>query len=300
MDESRAGAFELQQTIDAWDSDYYHPIAERYYDRVLPRMLELLVAMPGETVLDAGCGPGVHSIRVARAGLKVKAIDISGTMLAEARRRVERAGVADSVEFARGDLTRLGFPDEALHRVFSWGVIIHIRDIERALDELVRIVAPGGRLALYVTNASAWDHKIETAARSLLRRPLRGVERLPMGRGVWYDWKGERLWVWWIEARALTRHLKARGMETIARRRPVQRDPAAGAGPVAPPAAAREQYCLPARAAAGAGGDQPIRVREGALTSARGIPDWSGPYPFPVPSRLAGHTRQRPDPPTPA
>jgi SAM-dependent methyltransferase len=217
MDESRAGAFELQRTIDAWDSDYYHPIAERYYDRAMPRMFELLGARPGETVLDAGCGPGVHSIRAARAGLKVKAIDISGTMLAEARLRVERAGVADSVEFARADLTRLGFPDEAFRRVFSWGVIIHIRDIERALDELVRVVAPGGRLALYVTNASAWDHKIETAARFLLRKPLRGVERLPMGRGVWYDWEGERLWVWWIEARALTRYLQARGMEPIAR-----------------------------------------------------------------------------------
>lgn len=217
MSDSRAGVFDLQQTIDAWDSDYYHPIAERHYDRAVPRMLELLGAKPGDTVLDAGCGPGVHAIRAARAGLMVKAIDISETMLAEARRRVERAGVADSVEFAREDLTRLSFPDSAFHHVFSWGVIIHIRDIERALDELIRIVAPGGRLALHVTNASAWDHKLETLARFLIRKPLTGVEHLPMGRGIWYDWQGERLWVWRIDTQALTRYVEARGMRRIAR-----------------------------------------------------------------------------------
>lgn len=218
MNESHAGAFELQQTIEAWDTDYYHPIAERYYDQAVSRMLELLGAKPGDTVLDAGCGPGVHSIRAARAGLKVKAIDISDTMLAEARRRVQRAGCEDSIEFAREDLTRLSFPDGAFRFVFSWGVIIHIRDIEKALDELIRVVAPGGRLALYVTNASAWDHRFEAMARFLLRKPLKGLEQLPMGPGIWYDWKGDRLWVWRIDSRALTRYVEARGMKRITRK----------------------------------------------------------------------------------
>jgi ubiquinone/menaquinone biosynthesis C-methylase UbiE len=217
MNKSEAGVFELRQTIDAWDSDYYHPIAERYYDRAVSRMLALLGAKPGDTVLDAGCGPGVHAIRAARAGLNVKAIDISETMLGEARRRVERAGLGELAEFAREDLKRLSFRDNAVRQVFSWGVIIHIREIERALDELIRIVAPGGRLALYVTNDSAWDHKIEAAARFLIHKPLKGMEQLPMGRGIWYDWQGEQLWVWWIEAQALTQYLEARGMKRIAR-----------------------------------------------------------------------------------
>ena len=216
MNGPKADVFELRHTVDAWDADYYHPIAERYYDRAVPRMLELLGAKPGDTVLDAGCGPGVHSIRSAKAGLKVKAIDISETMLAEARRRVERAGVAGSVEFAREDLTRLSFSDGEFRHVFSWGVIIHIREIERALDELVRVVAPGGRLALYLTNDSAWDHGLEDLARFLTRKPLKGLERLPMGRGIWYDWQDERLWLWRVDAEALTRYVEARGMKRIA------------------------------------------------------------------------------------
>ena len=181
-------------------------------------MLELLGTKPGDTVLDAGCGPGVHAIRAAKAGLKVKAIDLSETMLAEARRRVEPHWAwTTRLSSPREDLKRLSFPDSTFRYVFSWGVIIHIRDIERALDELIRIVAPGGRLALYVTNASAWDHKLESAARFVLRKPLKGLELLPMGRGIWYDWRGERLWVWSIDAKALTHYLEARRMKLIAR-----------------------------------------------------------------------------------
>ena len=99
MSDSEASAFELRETVDAWDSDYYHPIAESYYDSAVLDMLARLGAKPGDTVLDAGCGPGVHAIRAAKAGLKVIAIDFSETMLAEARRRVERAGVGNCVEF---------------------------------------------------------------------------------------------------------------------------------------------------------------------------------------------------------
>src|SRR5438270_199859 len=82
---------------------------------------------------------------------------------------------------------------------------------ERALDELARVVEPGGRLALYVTNDSALDHRLEAAARALIRRPLRGLEALPLGRGVWYEMHGEPLWVWRIDAAALTRYLEGRG-----------------------------------------------------------------------------------------
>jgi 2-polyprenyl-3-methyl-5-hydroxy-6-metoxy-1,4-benzoquinol methylase len=184
VNQTETGVFERRETLESWDSDYYHPIAERYYDRAIPAMLKALNAETGATVLDAGCGPGVHSIRAARAGMKVKAIDISETMLAEARRRVENAGFAGSVEFAREDLTHLSFPDASFRHVFSWGVIIHIPKIEDALDELARVVMPGGRLALYLTNRSALDHKLEAVARAVLRKPMTGVEDLPLRRGL--------------------------------------------------------------------------------------------------------------------
>jgi ubiquinone/menaquinone biosynthesis C-methylase UbiE len=203
--------FELEDTLKSWDAHYYQPLAQHYYDQAIPTMLKLMEVEPGATVLDAGCGPAVHSIRVAKEGYRVWAIDISQTMLEEAKKRVTTAGYSDVVEFQQQDLTNLSFPDAAFQYVFCWGVIIHIPQIEKALDQLARIVAPGGKLALYVTNKSAWDHKLESMLRFILHKPLSGLEHLPMGNGIWYDMHGEKLWVWQIDVEALTNYLENLG-----------------------------------------------------------------------------------------
>jgi ubiquinone/menaquinone biosynthesis C-methylase UbiE len=208
---SGTAIFEQQATVASWDHDYYHPIAERYYDRAIATMLRLMGAGPGARVLDAGCGPGVHSLRVARAGCSVCAIDISRTMLQEAQSRVAAAGLSSAVEFRREDLTRLTLPDASFRYVFSWGVVIHIREIDRALDELARVVQPGGKLALYVTNKHAWDHKLESALRLLLHRPLHR-QSLPLGSGTWYDMHGDRLWLWQFDIPRLSTELEKRGL----------------------------------------------------------------------------------------
>jgi SAM-dependent methyltransferase len=207
-----SAVFEQRATVESWDSDYYHPIAEHYYDRAIPTMLRMMGAESGATVLDAGCGPGVHSVRVARAGCRVCAVDISEAMLHEAQARVAAAGLASAVQFRQQDLTRLTLPDASFRYVFSWGVIIHIHDVEKALNELARVVEPGGKLALYVTNRKAWDHKLESALRFLLRKPLVGRASLPLGDGTWYEMHGQKLWVWRFDNRELERQLEIRGL----------------------------------------------------------------------------------------
>lgn len=203
--------FEAADTFRAWDDDYYPPIAERFYDKAVARMLGLIGAGPGQLILDGGCGPGVHSIRAAKAGCRVHAIDLSYSVLDEARLRATRAGVADQIEFEQADLTGLRFEDGQFDHVFSWGVIIHIPTIEKAVDELARIVAPGGRLALYLTNKDAVDHKIEKLARAMLRRPGPKLEKGPLGEGYWCEMAGERLWVWRVDIPAMTRMLESKG-----------------------------------------------------------------------------------------
>jgi 2-polyprenyl-3-methyl-5-hydroxy-6-metoxy-1,4-benzoquinol methylase len=213
INEAGRAVFEQRATVESWDSDYYHPIAERYYDRAIATMLRLMEVEPGATVLDAGCGPGVHSVRVARAGYRVYAIDVSQTMLTEAQSRVAAAGAASSVEFSRQDLTRLTLPDASFRYAFSWGVIIHIHDVEKALDEFARIVEPGGKLALYVTNQSAWDHKLERLLRFMLRKPLLGRTTVALGTGTLYDLHEQKLWVWQFNIGELERQLQVRGFK---------------------------------------------------------------------------------------
>jgi ubiquinone/menaquinone biosynthesis C-methylase UbiE len=61
-----------------------------------------------------------------------------------------RAGFTSSIELQQEDLTRLTFRDASYRYVFSCGVITHIYNVEKALDELPRVIKPGGTLAVYV------------------------------------------------------------------------------------------------------------------------------------------------------
>jgi len=202
--------FEVDKTVRDWDADYYHPISEAYYDEAIVDVLEALGAGAGDTVLDAGCGPGVHAIRAARRGRRVVAVDISEQMLRHARERAGAAGVAGAIEFVKGDLTRLNL-GRTFDHAFSWGVLIHVPDAGDALDRLAAHVSPGGRLALQVLNRDSLDFALERLVRRLVGRPLPAAERTPLGTGNWYAYNDGRLWVMRFDRRALERDMRARG-----------------------------------------------------------------------------------------
>jgi ubiquinone/menaquinone biosynthesis C-methylase UbiE len=206
-----SNVFEQAATINSWDDDYYHPIAERYYDLAVPAMLDLMGTKPGDMVLDAGCGPGVHAVRAVNAGRRVTAVDISKTMLETAAERVMAAGALSSVTFQQEDLTKLSFADASFKYVFSWGVVIHIRDAASALRELARITKPGGSLALYITNNDSFDKKIEDSIRAILRKSLNREPRA-LGTSVEYDMHGEKLWVWQFDIPAVEREMQRHGL----------------------------------------------------------------------------------------
>ena len=119
-------------------------------------MLEELKVEAGSHVLDAGCGPSVHSIRAARLGARVLGIDVSQTALDEAKRRVDRSGVGERVELRRQDLTHLDLASGSFSAVFCWGVVIHVPEIEKALEELARVLAPGSTGPQVVSASPAW------------------------------------------------------------------------------------------------------------------------------------------------
>ena len=108
--------------------------------------LAMLSIHPGDRVLDVACGPGNFTRDFADAageGLVV-GLDASESMLDVAVRDTESANVA----YLRGDASELPFRDASFDAVCCFAALYLIEDPMRAVEEVVRVLAPGGRVAL--------------------------------------------------------------------------------------------------------------------------------------------------------
>jgi ubiquinone/menaquinone biosynthesis C-methylase UbiE len=101
-------------------------------------------------LLDAGCGDGRYSrfiLRRADADAMVTGFDYSQQMLQRARRRLKHTRATQ----VRADLTRLPYADQAFDGVICGWVLEHLPDPRPGLHELSRVMQPGGKLLLMVT-----------------------------------------------------------------------------------------------------------------------------------------------------
>src|SRR5215471_12308530 len=96
--------------------------------------------------LDMGCGSGRWDILVAPLVAQLVAADASPEALLVARRNVE----LPNVSFVEATAETLPFPDGYFDFIFSLGVLHHVPDTQGAIASLVKKLAPGGRLLLYL------------------------------------------------------------------------------------------------------------------------------------------------------
>jgi ubiquinone/menaquinone biosynthesis C-methylase UbiE len=110
----------------------------------------LRLAPTAGSVLDAGAGPGDIAIRLARRRpeLRVIAIDLAEPMLALARRRVLRAGLAGRVELVRADAKATGWPDGGFDMIVSNSLVHHIPEPRVFFAEMKRVARPDAALLI--------------------------------------------------------------------------------------------------------------------------------------------------------
>ncbi len=115
-----------------------------------PRALcEQLRLEPGSRVLEIGPGPGYFSVDVARRLPRGRLVllDVQREMLAKARRRIERAALAN-VGYVQADATRLPLRAETIDRAFLVAVLGEVPDPPACVADVARVLAPGGLLCV--------------------------------------------------------------------------------------------------------------------------------------------------------
>ena len=130
-----------------FDAAFGHSIrtaAERAaWDRILDVVLGGRASLDA---LDVGCGTGFLSLELAGRGHRVTGIDFAPQMLAEARKKAAAQGLA--VRFEEGDAEQLPFAAGSFDLVMTRHVLWTLPHPEQAIDEWIRVLRPGGRLAV--------------------------------------------------------------------------------------------------------------------------------------------------------
>jgi arsenite methyltransferase len=113
------------------------------------RALELIEVGAGDRLLDVASGTGASAILAAREfGCLVAGVDYGAEAVRGAQQAADAAGLCDRVGFVAGDAAALAFGDAEFDAVLCECSLCLFTDKRRAIDEIRRVLRPGGRLAL--------------------------------------------------------------------------------------------------------------------------------------------------------
>jgi len=119
------------------------------YDKTREHVFDIVPEGKFKKAFDGGCGTGVNSLALAEIADNVVAFDISSGSLATAAGLAQKLEIKN-INFIEGSLLSIPFKSSSFDLVYSWGVIHHTVDPDRAFHELVQILKPGGYLILAV------------------------------------------------------------------------------------------------------------------------------------------------------
>lgn len=128
--------------------------------------------LPGNSVLEIGCGVGLDTFTMGRHGLKVTAVDLTQVAIDTVNQRFDRHNLQGT--FQVDDACNLSFPDNQFDYVYSFGVLHHTADTGKSIAEVYRVLKPGGeaRIMLY------HRHSLNEFMHRILRVPFEDRDEL--------------------------------------------------------------------------------------------------------------------------
>jgi SAM-dependent methyltransferase len=150
------------------------------YRAMFRTLIDTIAPEPDEAILDVGCGAGsLDRLLAHRLGgaNPITAIDMNPFYLKEAEALAAEEDLAGSIRFLPGSAEALPFPDAAFGAIFSVTVLEEC-DADRAIAEMVRVAAPGGRIGIIVRSLDLpqwWNLDLPEPIRQKVAQPPRSV-----------------------------------------------------------------------------------------------------------------------------
>jgi SAM-dependent methyltransferase len=131
----------------------------------------------GLKVLEIGCGLGTDGAQFAEAGANYTGVDLTDAAVELARKNFELFDLAGT--FQTADAENLDFADQSFDLVYSHGVLHHTPETGKAVQEIYRVLRPGGRAVVMLYHRDSYNYRVNI---SLLRRA--GAQLLRWDQGV--------------------------------------------------------------------------------------------------------------------
>ena len=141
-----------------------HPVGSRgffedldqYHFEKLHHLLRLVDfnGYRGKAVLEVGCGAAVDLARFAKGGAVCTGVDLASSAIALAKANFEQQGLTGDLRVANGE--QLPFPDNSFDFVFAHGVVQYTANPQALVNEVRRVLKPGGEAVFQVYNRISW------------------------------------------------------------------------------------------------------------------------------------------------
>jgi ubiquinone/menaquinone biosynthesis C-methylase UbiE len=111
--------YQAESVAEAYEDKRFSRGGQLIDQREKTAVLNALAPIEDKRVLEIACGTGRFTVMLAQEGADVVGLDISAAMLQQGREKARETGVADRLDFVRGDAARLPFPDDYFDSVFA-------------------------------------------------------------------------------------------------------------------------------------------------------------------------------------
>jgi ubiquinone/menaquinone biosynthesis C-methylase UbiE len=152
--------------LERGSREYFETIisAKRRYVYYLPKMIKFLKESPNLNLLEVGCGMGVENLLFSLEGFDVTGVDLAPSHIELATKLFEIYGLPSNLSV--GNAEKLVFKNDSFGSALSFGVLHHTPNTEEAINEIHRVLVPGGRAVIMLYHA----HSLNNFAHWLLNR----------------------------------------------------------------------------------------------------------------------------------